>query len=144
MQAVKDLSIEELKTLIGEAVEEKFREILVDPDAGGSSAITIGFNALGRRAYRSTSSALVSYWEDPAGQYVGDSWPSGYKARIPFGGRTLAMYAGAASEPVYFDHPNGLGAEEQWTNAAGGEAPSGSWEGQWHSGIPRGDAGLFE
>jgi hypothetical protein len=34
MQTVKDLSIEELKMLIGEVVEEKFREILVDPDAG--------------------------------------------------------------------------------------------------------------
>jgi hypothetical protein len=34
MQMVKDLSIEELKTLIGEVVEEKFREILVDLDAG--------------------------------------------------------------------------------------------------------------
>ena len=34
MQTVKDLSIEELKALIGEVVEEKLREILVDPDAG--------------------------------------------------------------------------------------------------------------
>jgi hypothetical protein len=34
MQTVKDLSIKELRALIGEVVEEKFREILVDPDAG--------------------------------------------------------------------------------------------------------------
>jgi len=34
MQTVKDLSIKELKALIGEVVEEKFRELLVDPDAG--------------------------------------------------------------------------------------------------------------
>jgi len=34
MQTVKDLSIEELKALIGEVVEEKFREVLADPDAG--------------------------------------------------------------------------------------------------------------
>jgi hypothetical protein len=34
MQTVKDLSIEELKALIGEVVEEKFREILADPDVG--------------------------------------------------------------------------------------------------------------
>jgi len=34
MQTVKDLSIEELKTVIGEVVEEKLREILVDPDVG--------------------------------------------------------------------------------------------------------------
>ena len=33
MQTVKDLSIEELKALIGEVVEEKLREILVNPDA---------------------------------------------------------------------------------------------------------------
>jgi hypothetical protein len=34
MQTVKDLSIEELKALIAEVVEQKFREILTDPDAG--------------------------------------------------------------------------------------------------------------
>ena len=34
METVKDLSIEELKTLVGEIVEEKLREILADPDAG--------------------------------------------------------------------------------------------------------------
>ncbi len=34
MQTVKDLSIEELKAIIGEVVEEKLRELLVDPDAG--------------------------------------------------------------------------------------------------------------
>jgi signal recognition particle GTPase len=34
MQTVKDLSVEELKTLIAEVVEEKFREMLVDPDLG--------------------------------------------------------------------------------------------------------------
>lgn len=33
-QTVKDLSVEELKALIGEVVEEKLREILSDPDAG--------------------------------------------------------------------------------------------------------------
>jgi len=34
MQTIKDLSIEEFRALIGEVVEEKFREILIDPDAG--------------------------------------------------------------------------------------------------------------
>jgi len=34
MRSVKDLSAEELKALIGEVVEEKLRELLVDPDAG--------------------------------------------------------------------------------------------------------------
>jgi hypothetical protein len=31
---VKDLSVEELRSLIGEVVEEKLRELLGDPDAG--------------------------------------------------------------------------------------------------------------
>ena len=34
MQRVKDLTIEELKAVIGEAVEEKLRELLTDPDTG--------------------------------------------------------------------------------------------------------------
>ena len=34
MQTVKDLSIEEFKAVIGEVVEEKLREFLIDPDAG--------------------------------------------------------------------------------------------------------------
>jgi hypothetical protein len=34
MQTVKDLTIEQLKAVIGEVVEEKLRDILVDPDAG--------------------------------------------------------------------------------------------------------------
>ena len=34
MQTVKDLSVDELWELIAQVVEEKFRELLVDPDAG--------------------------------------------------------------------------------------------------------------
>jgi hypothetical protein len=34
MQTVKDLSVEELRAVIGEVVEEKVREIFSDPDAG--------------------------------------------------------------------------------------------------------------
>src|SRR5208337_5149841 len=34
MQTVKDLSVEELRAVIGQVVEEKLREILNDPDAG--------------------------------------------------------------------------------------------------------------
>lgn len=34
MHAVKDLSVEELKKLIGDVLEEKLREVLTDPDAG--------------------------------------------------------------------------------------------------------------
>ena len=36
MQTVKDLSVEELRAVIGEVVEEELREILSDPDAGHS------------------------------------------------------------------------------------------------------------
>lgn len=31
---VKDLSVDDLKTLIGEVVEEKLKEVLGDPDSG--------------------------------------------------------------------------------------------------------------
>jgi hypothetical protein len=34
MQTVKDLSVDELRAVIGEVVEEKLREVLDDPDAG--------------------------------------------------------------------------------------------------------------
>ena len=34
MQTAKDLSVEELRAVIGEVVEEKLREIFSDPDVG--------------------------------------------------------------------------------------------------------------
>ncbi len=34
MQTVKDLTVEELKAVIGEVVEKKLRDLLADPDAG--------------------------------------------------------------------------------------------------------------
>jgi hypothetical protein len=34
MSTVRELSVEELRTLIGEVVEEKLREMLGDPDEG--------------------------------------------------------------------------------------------------------------
>ncbi len=34
MQTIKDLTIEEFKAVVGEVIEEKFRELLTDPDAG--------------------------------------------------------------------------------------------------------------
>jgi len=34
MQTVKDLTIDELRAVIGEVVEEKLRELLTDPDRG--------------------------------------------------------------------------------------------------------------
>ena len=34
MQTVKDLSVEDLRKLIGDVLEEKLRELLGDPDAG--------------------------------------------------------------------------------------------------------------
>lgn len=41
MQTIKDLSVEELKAVIGEGVEEKLREMLIDPDAGLSLRLEI-------------------------------------------------------------------------------------------------------
>jgi hypothetical protein len=34
MQTIKDLTIEEFKAVVGDVVEEKLREFLIDPDAG--------------------------------------------------------------------------------------------------------------
>lgn len=34
MTAVKDLSVEQLRSLIGDVIEEKLRELLSDPDEG--------------------------------------------------------------------------------------------------------------
>ena len=34
MPTVKDLTVEEFKAVIGEVIEEKLRELLIDPDAG--------------------------------------------------------------------------------------------------------------
>ena len=34
MQTVKGMTVQDLKDLIGEVVEEKFRELLADPDEG--------------------------------------------------------------------------------------------------------------
>ena len=34
MQTVKDLTVEELKAVIGEVVERKLRDLLTDPDSG--------------------------------------------------------------------------------------------------------------
>ncbi len=34
MQSVKDLTIEEFKVVVGEAIEEKLRELLTNPDVG--------------------------------------------------------------------------------------------------------------
>ncbi len=34
MQTVKDLTIEQFRAVMGEATEEKLRELLTDPDAG--------------------------------------------------------------------------------------------------------------
>lgn len=34
MQKIKDLTIDEFKAVIGEIIEEKFRELLIDPDGG--------------------------------------------------------------------------------------------------------------
>ncbi len=43
----------------------------------------------------------------------------GWNAAIPFAGRTLAEYSSGLSGTLYFDHPNALGSEQQWTDGAG-------------------------
>ena len=90
------------------------------------SGISIAFDAFGRRVYRSTSSAYVSYLLDPEGQLLGGTWTgSGWNAEIPFNGRLLAEYSGDTRSPVYFDHPNALGSEQQWTGPTGTETNAG-------------------
>ena len=54
----------------------------------------------------------------------GSSWaatraPGWWNAAIPFAGRLLAEYASGTPAPVYFDHPNILGSEQQWTDCGG-------------------------
>ena len=34
MQAIRDLTIDEFKAVVGEVIEEKLRELLTDPDVG--------------------------------------------------------------------------------------------------------------
>ena len=90
------------------------------------SGISITFDAFGRRVYRSTSSAYVSYLLNPQGQLLGGTWTGGgWNAEIPFNGRILAEYSGATTGPVYFDHPNALGSEQQWTGPTGTESNAG-------------------
>ena len=81
-------------------------------DGGGTANLT--FNALGRRVYRTyASSSPVSYWLDPAGNFIGGIWAgaqgSGWNAEVPFAGRILAMYNCGSQGPMCFDHPNALG-----------------------------------
>jgi RHS repeat-associated protein len=101
-------------------------------DSGTTASIT--FNALGQRVYRSTPSNSVSYWYDPAGQFLGGSGSGWWNAAIPFAGRLLAEYASGTPAPVYFDHPNILGSEQQWTDSAGnpaGEVLFYPWGAKW-------------
>ncbi len=87
----------------------------------GSNQVSNIFNALGRRAYWSKGSGTVTYWDDPWGQFLGGYWsPGSFNAEIPFAGRMLAEYTSGTTGPVYFDHPNALGSEGQWTTVAGG------------------------
>jgi RHS repeat-associated protein len=87
-----------------------------------NGTLNMNFNALGWRVYEGASGTTLSYFTDPAGQFLGANWGPSWNAAVPFGGRTLAEYSGETSNPAYFDHPNVLGSEEQWTNAAGASA----------------------
>ncbi len=84
----------------------------------GGATVTMQYNALGQRVYRTASSGSVSYFRDPAGQFLGGDW-GGWNANILFAGRTLAEYSSGTSGTLYFDHPNALGSEQQWTDGAG-------------------------
>ncbi len=98
-------------------------------DSGTTANMT--FNALGWRVYR--SNAARSYWVDPQGRLLGGYWGQ-WNAAVPLGGRTLAEYASGSNETLYFDHPNALGSEEQWTNWAGsyaGEVQFYPWGAKW-------------
>ena len=61
--------------------------------------------------------------EKPQSLKDGDSalpcYYGNWNAPVPFMGRTLAMYTPGANSPLYFDHPNALGSEGQWTTASG-------------------------
>jgi RHS repeat-associated protein len=101
-------------------------------DSGTTASIT--FNALGQRVYRSTPSNSVSYWYDPAGRFLGGYGSGWWNAAIPFAGRLLAEYASGTPAPVYFDHPNMLGSEQQWTDSGGnpaGEVLFYPWGAKW-------------
>jgi len=98
------------------------------PEANSQVAVAtanLTFNALGQRVYRTyaSPSSPVSYWLDPAGNYIGGIWAgalgSGWNAEVPFAARILAMYNCPWQGPMCFDHPNALGAGWQWTTAAG-------------------------
>ncbi len=98
-------------------------------DGGTTASMT--FNALGWRVYRTNGAR--SYWVDLQGRLLGGSWAQ-WNAAVPFGGRTLAEYASGSNETLYFDHPNALGSEEQWTNWAGsyaGEVQFYPWGAKW-------------
>jgi RHS repeat-associated protein len=91
--------------------------------SSGSTA-NMTHNAFGHRVYMTYPGRNpANYFLDPQGLFLG-GYTAGYgwSAAIPLGGRQLAMYAAGASEPVYFDHPNALGSEGQWTDAGGNYA----------------------
>ncbi len=94
---------------------------LISIDNGSTASIT--FNALGQRVYANEPSVFIgTYWRDPSGQFLGGVSSGGWSAEVPFGGRLLADYTAGASGPVYFDHPDALGASQQWTDWAGNSA----------------------
>ena len=86
----------------------------------GANAINDTFNAFGWRVYTTYPSIpATNYLYDPQGKFL-VGYFGNWNAPVPFQGRTLAMYTEGAGEPLFFDHPNALGSEGQWTNASGG------------------------
>ena len=85
----------------------------------GANAISDTFNAFGWRVYTTYPSIpATNYFYDPQGKFLGAHFGN-WNAPVPFQGRTLAMYTEGAGEPLFFDHPNALGSEGQWTNTSG-------------------------
>ena len=86
----------------------------------GANAINDTFNAFGWRVYTTYPSIpATNYFYDPQGKFL-VGYFGNWNAPVPFQGRTLAMYTEGAGSPLFFDHPNALGSEGQWTNTSGG------------------------
>ena len=93
---------------------------MISIDSGSAASMT--FNALGQRVYASSSAFTGTYWRAPSGQFLGGKGSGAYSAEVPFAGRLLADYTSGSPGPVYFDHPDALGASQQWTEWAGNSA----------------------
>ena len=93
---------------------------MISIDSGSAASMT--FNALGQRVYVSSSAFTGTYWRAPSVSSWAGRARGRYSAEVPFAGRLLADYTSGSPGPVYFDHPDALGASQQWTDWAGNSA----------------------